>query len=287
MSQTSLCSWIMSENSVTLQWELPFHKKGRETAELFIETLKEHDPKALPRKYGLNEPLKASVEDNDFSGFFDAYDEAGAAPFGDSVHFINYRRFSWGGISFSDPRDPSPRSRAVGQKRVRLYISYFGRDFETDKTADTLEKVFVEVARSLGAFYGIGYLETGLERRGARLYSFTRYPLPRSTDWLGVPQIPGWLIWFGPPYADALRASCEGLITANYDEGYVMRRGTIPQEFDALKDGQPIYPSDLTARLCEQTLSGRTHSIFPPEVTVLDPRMFDGPAKVVLPLDPP
>lgn len=275
----------MSESSVTLQWEIPFKKKGRETAERFIDTLKRHDPKALPRKYGLNEPLKMGVEGDDFSGFFEAYDEAGAAPYGDSVHFINHRRFSWGGMSFSDPRDPPPRRKAVGLKRVRVHISYFGRDFETAETADILEKVFVEMARSLGAFYGIGYLETELERRGANLYSYTRYPLPRSTDWLGVPQVPGWLIWFGPPYAEALRNGCAEFITNDYVEGFVMRRGATPQALDALMDNQPIYPADLTARLCEQTLSGRSHSIFPPDVTVLDPRMFDSPAKVLLPID--
>lgn len=275
----------MSETSVTLQWELPFKRKGRETVELFIETLKVHDPKSLPRKFGLAEPLKTVVKDRDYTGFFGACDEAGAAPYGDSVHFVNDRRFSWGGVSYSDPRDPPPRRNAVGLKRVVAHISYFGRDFETAEKADTLEKVFVEMSRSLGAYYGIGYLETELERRGANLYSYTRYPLPRSTDWLGVPQVPGWLIWFGPPYADALRASCADFITASYDEGYVMRRGATPQTLDQLMDNQPIYPPDLTARLCEQTLSGRTHSIFPPEVTVLDPRMFDGPAKVILPID--
>ena len=64
-----------------------------------------------------------------------------------------------------------------------------------------------------------------------------------------------------------------------------MRRGATPQTVDALVENQPIYPAHLTARLCEQTLSGRTHSIFPPEVTVLDPRMFNGPANVILPID--
>ena len=275
----------MSETSVTLRWEIPFKKKGRETAELFVEVLKQHDPKALPRKFGLNEPLKMVVKGDDFSGFFDAYDEAGAAPYGDSVHFITHRRFSWGSISFSDPRDPTARRKAVGLKRVRAHISYLGRDFETADKADTLVQVFVQMARSLGAYYGIGYLETELERRGANLYSYTRYPLPRSTDWLGVPQVPGWLVWFGAPYADALSESCVNFITASYDAGFVMRRGATPQPLEQLLDNQPIYPPDLTARLCEQTLSGKTHSIFPPDVTALDPRMFDGPAKVILPVN--
>lgn len=89
-----------------------------------------------------------------------------------------------------------------------------------------------------------------------------------------MPPVPGWMLWFGPPYAAALRACCAAFISAEHDEGFLIR-----------SDSLPAFPADLTARLCEQTRSGKVHSIFPPDVTVLDPRRHDGPAEVLLPLD--
>lgn len=275
----------MSESSVTLHWEIPYSAKGRRTAELFIKTLGKLDRKSLPRRYGLHEPLRGLVENDDYSFFFQDYLKAGAAPFGGSLHFTTRWRFSGGSFAFSDPRDPVPRARAVGLKRVRLHFDLLGRDVETPEGADRLEKIFVAVARVLGAFYGIAYLQSGLERRGSRLYSYTMYPLPRSTYWLGVPPVPGWMVWHGPPYAKALRTSCEDHITAEFDEGFLMRRGRLPVGLDALREDQPIYPPELTANLCEQTLSGKIHSIFPPDVTALDPRTYDKPAAILLPLD--
>lgn len=275
----------MTESSITLAWELAYGKRHRGTAVGLIAALRECDPKALPRRYGLREPLKGVVVDDDFAGFFEACKDAAAEPFGGSVLFRTHRRFSWGYISFSDPRDPPPRPKAVGKKRVRVTLDFLGRDFETPGQADHLASLFTAVARALGAFFAIAYLETGLTKRGPMLYSYTRYPLPRSKYWLGVPQVPGWLVWFGPPYAEPLRQSCAEFISAEFDEGFLMRRSEVPVAIGALRDSQPVYPPDLTARLCEQTLSGRVHSIFPPEVTALDPRTFDGPAKVLFDLD--
>lgn len=274
----------MSESSVTLRWELPYSRKGRETAERYIRCLKAFDPKALPRRYGMHEPLKGVVENDDFSGFLDEYDRAGAAPHGYAVQFVSHHRFCAGSFSFSDPRRRGPNAKAVGLKRVRLHHSFLGKDCQTPERADRLQAIFVSVARALGAFYGIAYLETGHERHGPRLYTHTLYPLPRSTYWLGVPQVPGWMVWFGPPYAEALRSSCAGHITEEFAEGFLMRRSQLPAGLEELAN-EPTYPPELTARLCEQTLSGRIHSIFPPEVTSLDPRTYDRPADVLLPLD--
>lgn len=275
----------MGEPDITLRWELPYHRRNRSNAEQLISVLQEHDRRFLPRRYGLHEPLKHIVSGEDFSGFLDTWERATADPYGGSVHFRTHLPFSWGCVSFSDPRDQTPRGRIAGEKRVVVSVNILGRDVADERQADKLERLFVAVARALGAFYAITYLETGAMRRGNRHYSYTRYPLPRAKNWLGIPQIPGWLTWFGPPYAEIVRDCCVAHITADLGESFIMRRTVMPEGLEALLEDQPVYPPKLTARLSEQTLSGQTHSIFPPSVTVLDPRRFDGPAETLLSLD--
>ena len=274
----------MGEPDITLRWELAYRKRGRSSAERLLSLLQEQDRRFLPRRYGTREPLKCVVSKDDFSGFLAAWEQAKAEPYGGSVHFMTHLPFSWGSVSFSDPREVTPKGRVVGEKRVVVSVNVLGRTIANEKQAAKLERLFVAVARALGSYYAIAYLETGAVRRGRRYYSYTRYPLPRSGNWLGIPQVPGWLIWFGPPYAEPVRNCCQAHIAADFDDGFLMNRGVMPEGLEALKDGQPLYPPELTARLSEQTLSGQTHSIFPPSVTALDPRRSDGPAETLLSL---
>ena len=77
-------------------------------------------------------------------------------------------------------------------------------------------------------------------------------PLPRADRWIGLPASPTWLAWFGKPYAELVRPSVAGHITAETDGALFLRMGTEPMNADELADRFPPLPTNLVAHRINQ-----------------------------------
>ncbi|MEL7185222.1 MAG: hypothetical protein AAFN50_02160 [Pseudomonadota bacterium] len=272
---------------VNLCWYLPYAKRDRRTARLFVEVAQRHLYECLPRRYGLFEPFQGKVEDGDYGGFYALWDEAAAAPFGDMVHFACSAPCYGGSVSFSDPRDDMPRN-VDAAKRVKLQVDIDGRALQDPAWRQATVALFQSLARATGSFYAIAYVETGVEAKGRSLY-FTgeseTYPLPRHNRWLGIPAVPSWLTWFGRPYADLVQSACESHITSRFEEGFLLRASDEPLGIRALPQNFPEIAVELQAKMSEHSLAGHRANFFGPVVKPTDDRMTDKPADFIPPLD--
>jgi len=77
-------------------------------------------------------------------------------------------------------------------------------------------------------------------------------PLPRADRWIGLPASPTWLAWFGKPYAELVRPSMGGHITAEIDGALFVRMGTEPMNADQLAERFPPLPTNLVAHRINQ-----------------------------------
>ena len=272
---------------VNLRWYLPYSKRDSKTARLFVETARKYFYECLPRRFGLFEPFQGKVEDEDFNGFYALWEEAAAAPYGDMLHFKCSAPCYGGSVSFSDPRDDMPRNIDAA-KMVKLQIDIDGRAMTDPARREAAVAFFQALARAAGSFHAIGYVEGGIETKGRTLY-FTgnseTYPLPRHNRWLGIPAVPTWLTWYGHPYSEAVLSACDNHITDRFDEGFMIRASEEPLGIRSLPKDTPDIPSELRAKMSEQSLSGRLASIFGAKVKPTDDRMTDRPADVIPPLD--
>ena len=272
---------------VNLHWYLPYSKRKSRTARLLVEIAERHFYECLPRRYGLFEPFQGKVEDGDFSGFYSLWDEAAAAPYGDILHFACSAPCYGGSASFSDPRDDVPENVGAANM-VKLQVDIDGRAMADPAWREATVSFFHTLARATGSYYAIGYVESGIKAKGRTLYftaSSERYPLPRHNRWLGIPAVPTWMTWYGHPYAEMVQSACENHVTNRFDEGFLIRMSDEPRGIGSLPKNIPEIPSELRAKLSEQSLSGRLANIFRPNVLPTDDRMTDRPADLIPPLD--
>lgn len=256
---------------VEMEWQMPYARRDRASAEKLIETLRTHCFECLPRRFGLFEPFQGKTEGGDFGPFLDLWEESAADPAGELLHFASTAPCFGGSVSFSDPRDDMVRAESRGaEKTVSVKMSFDGRALADAVWRNAAVGLFTAVARNLNAFHAIAYVERDLIASRNRL-AYTghseRYPLPGGNRWHGIPPVPAWLTWFGPPYAARVRESCGGHITGEYPEGFLMRHGEEPAAIDALLDRYPALPVALLARLDERTVSRTRASGFNPPLS--------------------
>lgn len=272
---------------VNLRWYLPYSKRDSRTARLFVGIAQRHLYECLPRRYGLFEPFQGKVADGDFAGFYALWDEAAAAPYGDSLHFACSAPCYGGSASFSDPRDDMPRN-VDAAKIMKLQVNIDGRAMADPAWREATVSLFRTLARVAGSFYAIGYVQSGIEAKGRTLY-FTAgsetYPLPRHNRWLGIPAVPTWMTWYGHPYANMVQSACASHITSRFEEGFLLKASDEPLGIRALPKSFPEIATELRAKMSEQSLSGRLASISGPRVKPTDDRLTDRPADFIPPLD--
>ena len=171
---------------------------------------------------------------------------------------------------------------------VHLQVDIDGRAMADPAWRDAAVSFFSALARAAGAFYAIGYVESGIETKGRTLYftgSSETYPLPRHSRWLGIPGVPTWLTWYGRPYAEAVQSACESYVTKRFDEGFLIRASDEPRRIGSLPKNTPKIPPELRAKISRQSLSGRLASLLQPKILPSGDHMTDTPADFIPPLD--
>jgi hypothetical protein len=167
-----------------------------------------------------------------------------------------------------------------------LTLDFDGRALEDDRWRDAVVSLFVQLARRLGAFYAMAYVQRNVIARRGQLWHDVEsesYPLPRTKWWLGVPPAPTWLAWFGVPY----RAEVEPALgrarqsSSDWPEGILLEIGSQPADLDQLKETFPSLPAHILARMGERLPRGYVLPNDPETFAAVQEREKDFPAQSV------
>lgn len=231
---------------VGLDWYLPAAQSSPDTAKLLLQTLRKICPEALPSRFGTFEPLQHRI-DPEGESFVNVWEEVSSVEYGDMFFWKTKRPFFDGYVSFPDKREP----RIIGEKRaIHLALSIDGRALDAEPAwCETVVKLFVELARKLRAFYGLGYVQRNIIA-GRTIWFDGKgegSPTLPGRGWLGLPPAPVWLAWFGAGYRNAVEASLNDRQSLKTQEGILLRLGDAPLDRDQLNGVFPRLPQSLFA----------------------------------------
>ena len=225
---------------VQLAWFLSIDRWPAAPATL-VRMLRTFAPEALPRRYGRFEPPEHRFDPAAPDEFI-AYARTEE---GEDAFWLSSRPSFGGSWSMSDPHQ--------GQARiVRIAVEFDGSVLADDpRWREAVVQLFTTAAVELGAFFGAAQVDAGwIASANNRLWStagarHTAEYILRRREWRGLPPLPMWLSWFGPPYRD-LVAPALGARAETHVDGITLRLGDLPQPPAKLGDW-PV-PEDLTYR---------------------------------------
>jgi len=233
---------------VGLDWYLPVSRGSSRTATALLGVLRKVCPEALPVRFGTFEPLQHRF-DSDDEPFQEMWKEVSEVEYGDSFFWSAKRPCFGGSIFFPDKRDKFRPSHVA--RSIHLSMDFDGRALHGDTGwCETIVRLFLEVARTLGSFYAIGYVQRNVIARRGIWFDSISEPSPTLPGrwWLGLPPTPVWLMWFGGGYARYLEALKRVASTVTL-EGMSFRQGSSPMDRDELRENFPNLPRLLFAEI--------------------------------------
>lgn len=228
---------------VTLEWNLPWSRRGSETASGLLARLAAVLPEAVPRRFGDCEPFSQKLDCDGEDAFRALWQQEATTPGLQMLFFSATAPCFGGNVCFSSE---ASRQTPECAPMVSIVLEFDGRSMGDPFWRDSLVALFADVARSLGAFHAIAYLEPGRTTRLNRYWataSAPAYPLPRGDRWCGIPDVPGWLTWLGAPYAERVLGAAEG--AERSPEGVLIRTSEAPLPLERIEAGAPPLPSEL------------------------------------------
>ncbi len=232
---------------IALDWFTPWPSDDPQLPPRLLQLLEEHCPEALPKRYGGFEPLPYRFEgEHAAESFADRWLEESVS-WSAGISWTTTRPCFGGSAGMSSPRAPQ-RERA-GEACVRIGLGFDGRAFARDPAyTERIVELFRAVASELQCVYAAASVERGVIAKRSSFsadYLTEVSPMPRADRWIGLPASPTWLAWFGKPYAELVRPSVAGHITAETDGALFLRMGPEPMNADELADRFPPLPTNL------------------------------------------
>jgi hypothetical protein len=213
---------------VELRWYTRTDDSGRSAATSWLELARRHLPEALPRRFGLVEPLAMKLDVDGPDAFVRA-----VATEDMSVFF-----------AASAPCISGHVAGEAGTQDVHSHaLSVHREPLRDARWRDALQRLFVEFAISTSAVFASAEVQRGLVWSGRSIWfnaSAERTThLAARGRWAGLLPYPAWWTWFGPHYiplvvdhlpADQVKAFSTGLFHA---------RGADPLDRDQLTATPP------------------------------------------------
>lgn len=206
----------------------PARANGASLMRSYLDVCRRLLPEALPNRYGDYEPMQHRLNGvDDEHALLDFAQESSQIEYGGSFFWSASRPFEHCSVSFGDRRrgvTPSHYDDVRGRERMRP-MTVLGAWVRLDcgnegALADALEAFLVEVARAMGAFYACASLGV--------------FPY-HGPMWIGIPEVPTWLSWYGNEYSEWLRVRVgkprPG--STEYPEGVMVRRAALPSDLEA------------------------------------------------------
>jgi hypothetical protein len=265
--------------ALALNWYLPSSQASISMARNFLRTVGSLCPEAFPSRFGLYHPLQGKMKSGEEQPFLDMVGSILQKGRADMLE-LRSRRPCFGGILWI-PRTRGDRPQNIRMSDyVNLVLDFDGRVIESDpEWLERIVELFHQLASSLKAFYANAYVQRRVfASRGSLSYDgqSERYPRPMGR-WVGIPSVPYWLSWFGPPYFLMVRDTLKGSTVSQFQDGILVRIGSKPQDLDQLQNSHLNLPPYLVS-----DMKLVSHQIkFPNGKTMLDDRWEASPAKVV------
>lgn len=175
---------------VQLHWYTGTGNTESAAAQAWLDLARRHLPEALPRRFGSVEPLAMKLDTDGPEAFVQA-----VAAEGWSVHFKG-----------SAPCIEGSLAGAASKWSVRSHsLSVHRGPLSDPGWRDALQRLFIDFARTSGAFFACAEVQCGLEWSGrsvwypANTLGETTY-LAAGGRWAGLTPYPVWWSWFGPVY---------------------------------------------------------------------------------------
>ncbi len=245
---------------VEFEWYFPPGTTARSILEAFLEHARDL-PALLPKRYGSFEPFQ-----HRFAGAGEDFVDFAMSE--DSVFWK--RTYPVFGGSVFDPARSGPSSRRL-QHTPTLSVSV-GASSLIIATAflEMMVDLFLNVACHIPSFYGMACMERDhIYRRSLWPDQHTQHhPKPPGNGWYGLPPLPVWMSWFGPPYADLLEKEL-GTFADVSSPGRLLRLSEEPIDLDRALELQPVQLSEsLTAVLGDLSRTWRNFEADVPAQTI-------------------
>jgi hypothetical protein len=233
---------------VTLTWYLPASQASTSMARTFLRTVGNLCPRAVPTRFGVYHPLQGKLRPGEEQPFVDSVEEILQSERSDMIE-LRSKAPCFGGYLWIPSRRPD-LGKMQRSRDVTLELNFDGRVIESDpKSCEKIVELFVELARSLKAFYANGYVERGVfASRGGLGYDeeSEQYPKPAGR-WKGIPSVPYWLNWFGDPYFGLVKNALDSPEASHFEDGILIRLGAKPRDFDQLRNSHLRLPPELVS----------------------------------------
>jgi len=226
------------ETELRLEWLLGRGLTSSD-GDALLDILERRMPEALPRRFGLFEPLQGRLE-RDGRGEFTALWNAD-----ETVAWKGTRPFDWGFASPSrgwgsalTPEERIERTPVIAGHKApaidSVELSFQADVAEDPRWCDALAEVFGQVATVLSPFFAAAFMR--LDENFQEVHLMGRH-------WLGIPDAPFWLVWVGEEYCRLLRRTLPPR---------VQRIAVQPTDFEALRRNAISWPAELVRQSADQ-----------------------------------
>lgn len=230
---------------VELRWYVRDGFDGAEHARAWTRQAKRWFPEALPRRYGLVEPLQekyaASGGDEALAGYVST-----AAKTGSMVDTMAFFKASQPAVAghLGTGRRPGIASHGLTLLREPL---------GDVRWRDALRQFFLAFAVETDSILATAEVQRGLRWSGRSIgydaRSETGTYLAGRDGWVGLPPEPVWWTWFGREYAPLVAEHLTPSSTASVDQGLFHWRAGAPVDREELVAGLPSARGAGLARL--------------------------------------
>lgn len=234
---------------VELAWFMSMGTDVSTIIQVFIDVCSRLLPEALPLRYGSYEPLKNVFSLKKVEEFCSASFEAIDGKKGIGMFFWEAGRPFWNGCLM---RSPSFKKLDGNVNYRKLEISCDRKWLAEDYSqSQKLQSFFVDLSKTLGAFYSAGYVIRGVFLRKKLWFGseVEASPIPKGGVWLGLPVHPTWLTWYGTAYVPYVSDALKGCVTSASKEGIFISHGLVPLTVDDLRSVAPVIPESLQVKM--------------------------------------
>ena len=229
-------------STIEVRWYVRFGFDAEEMARTWLRLVRKHLPEALPRRYGVVEPLRGKLDEGGDEAFIEFVGSADG-----TVFFAAKAPVADGSLA-----PLSEYGRAYGWHSLTLLAPTVA---ENPLWRAAVRRLFVEFARESSAIVATAEVLRGAQWSGRSLGfdSMAEYSpalWTRAGTWAGLPPYPVWMCWFGPEYAPLVAEHLDAARTEQVGEALLFTASDEPKNRDELAPTAPnVEAKGLIGRL--------------------------------------
>lgn len=220
---------------ISLDWFIRDMFQVNKLVRIFLGLVSKYCVEALPKRFGTHEPFQYRYSaSNEFIEMCDNLNKDINTKF----LFWNANSPCFGGSIIFPDRRKSVRPRGA-YPCIKISLSFDGRAILYDnRWLHVLVGMFTKIATALNAFYGAGYTTKNvIAKNNSVLFDAKseESPLVKSKDWVGLPEKPVWLSWYGEPYMELVKNYLKKHKTTIYPKGILLKLNDDPFDIERLE----------------------------------------------------